>query len=98
MLGLILVTSIIVFSIVVPVIALAKYYSPKKQSRLYNFLVPIVSFFTWPMVPIVLAMRNKDKLLMSAFWLSFLVMAVSGWYWCVLNIQTIIRIKEQLAM
>lgn len=96
MLGWVVVTAALVFAVVVPVISIVKYYSPKKNSLLYNALCATATVCTWPMGPIILAMRNRDRLLMSCFWSAFLVMAVSGWYWCVLNVQTIIRIQEQL--
>lgn len=61
-----------------------------------NIFWIIVTIITWPLVPITMAARRHDKLLLSLFWISFLVMAVSGWYWGVLNIQSIIQFQEQL--
>ncbi len=96
MLGLLVVTSGVIFTFIAPLWIVFKYYSPKNYSVIMNIFWFIVSIISWPLVPIILAARNHDKLLLSILWISFLIMAVSGWYWGVLNIQTIIQFQQQL--
>lgn len=96
MLGFVVITSMIIFALIIPLIVLVKYYSPKQLSLLANIFWIIVAIFTWPLVPIVMALRRHDKILLSCFWISFLVFAVSIWYWGVLNIAKIIQFQEML--
>lgn len=96
MLGFIVLISAIVFAIIVPIWALLKYYSPSEHSLFSNIFWIVVGIITWPLVPIVMVTRRRDKTLLSLFWISFLVMAVSGWYWVVLNVEKLIHIQTTL--
>ncbi len=94
MLGFIVLASMIVFAVITPLIVIFKYYSPKKFSIIENIFWIILSVITWPLIPIIIAVRKHNKFLLSCFWISFLIMAVSGWYWSVLNVNTIIQFQQ----
>lgn len=96
MLGLIVVVSALIFAVIIPVIVLAKHYSPSKFGFLKNIFWIVIAVITWPLIPIIIATREKENILLSCFYISFLVMAVSAWYWSVLNVHTIMTIQQYL--
>lgn len=98
MLGFLIIAAAFVFAIIVPIWVLIKYYSPKQFSTLQNIFWIVVAILTWPLVPIVLASRRKDKLLIRIFWISFLVMAVAAWYWSMLNVNKVLQMQQMMQM
>ncbi|HSX20706.1 MAG TPA: hypothetical protein VLG38_06265 [Gammaproteobacteria bacterium] len=96
MLSIVVIVSALIFGIIVPVIVLAKHYHPSKLGFIKNIFWIVVGIITWPLIPIVIAVRQKENILLSVFYISFLAMAVSAWYWSVLNVQTIIQMQQYL--
>lgn len=96
MLGSLVIISAIVFAIILPVMVLIKHYHPSELSTSKNIFWIIVTFITWPAVPLIMATRRRDKILLSLFWGSFIVMAVATWYWSVLNVAKLLEFQQYL--
>ena len=91
----IVIVSALVLLVILPMTVLTLYYSPKDYSLGKNLFWIIVALITWPLVPIVIAAKRDAKYLLAAFWLSFLVLVVSGSYWLVLNVDTVLSFQKQ---
>lgn len=96
MLNLIVIVSLLAFGLIIPLIVVYKYYSPKQYSIFMNIIWIALAIISWPLIPLIMASRRHDKILLSAFWLSFLIAAVSCWYWAVLNINSFISFLTQV--
>lgn len=96
MLGFIVIITAIIFAIIAPAISLIKYYHPSQQNILVRIFWIIVTILTWPTVPIVMATRRSDKIILGLFWGSFIIMAVATWYWCLLNVGKLIQFQQFL--
>jgi len=94
LLSIVIVSAVILF-VILPLAVLTLYYSPRDYSLGKNLLWIIVALITWPLVPIVIAAKKDAKYLLAWFWLSFLVLVVSGSYWLVLNVNTVLAFQKQ---
>ena len=98
MLALILIAATIFLFIVAPCWTILRYYKPEKFSLGVNILLILLTALTWPLVPVVVATKRRDALLLSMFWVSLLVWLVSLAYWLTLNVEQFIQFQEQYRM
>ena len=96
MLGFIIIVAAIIFAIIAPAISLIKYYHPAKLNIWQNIFWIFVTIITWPLVPIIIASRRTDKIVLGLFWGSFIIMAVAAWYWSFLNVGKLIQFQQFL--
>jgi hypothetical protein len=89
-----LVSGLIVF-LIVPVIALLQYYSPKQYSTAMNVFWVIVAIITWPIIPVILFVRHKNTILNYVFWISLIVFVVSSNIWLLANLNFVIEIMQK---
>lgn len=90
LLAIVILLSGITLFFLMPLLALKRYYSPSQYSFLYNIFWFFVTVITWPLVPIIIAMRRKDRSLLTMFWLSFLLFVCSFGYWLYINLEQVI--------
>lgn len=96
MLGLVIIVTAIIFAVIAPVLSLVKYYHPSKLNVWKNTFWIIVTIISWPLVPIIIAARRSDKIVLGLFWGSFIIMAVATWYWCFLHADKLLQILQTL--
>jgi hypothetical protein len=89
MLFFIVVVSSFVLFVVAPVMALCKYYSPSTLSIPRNIFCIIVGIITWPLVPFVLALRNRNVPILSIFAVSLLICMICSVYFVMNFVATV---------
>lgn len=75
-----------------------KYYSPSNYSTFANFGWIAVAIITWPLMPIILAIKHNDKLILSMYWVSFLVGTVASGYWVATHSAEILQFQQTYLM
>lgn len=82
--AILMISSVVLFT-VAPFISLAKYYSVHNFGIKKNVFWIIVSLISWPLVPFILAWRNKDVLVVSIFSVSFGI-----WFMSIIYLLTLV--------
>jgi hypothetical protein len=95
MIGSIALLSGLVVFLIVPIISLIQYYSPKQYSKAMNFFWVIAAIITWPIIPVVLFIRNKNKILNYIFWIGLIVFVISANVWLLSNLNFVIEILHR---
>lgn len=85
-----LVSGLLVF-IIIPFLSLFLYYSPKQFSTWTNVVWVIVGIITWPIIPVVLFVRNRNMILNAIFWISLIVFVISANMWLFANLNLVIE-------
>lgn len=86
LLGLTILISLVTFAVIMPIIVLKKYYSRSNLSTLSYITWVFVTILTWPLVPILVAVKKRDIVVLGGFFGSFLIMIIASWYWFVLSL------------
>ncbi len=86
--------SCLFFVLIAPAIAVKKYYSVKNYSLLANIGWIVIAVITWPLLPIILAIKHHDKLILSMLWVSFLVGSVALGYWVATHSSEILEFQR----
>lgn len=81
----------IIAFLIVPIIALMQYYSPSKNATWKNILWAIIAIITWPIIPVVLIIRNKNTILNILFWTSLAIWIVTTNIWLVANLNLVVE-------
>lgn len=92
--SLLILSSVMLF-LLIPFTTLIRYYSPAQYSAKRRVLWSMVTVITWPFVPIFMAWHKRDKVLLSLFWLAFLVFTVSACYWVAANVDQFIALEDK---
>lgn len=95
MLFLLFVVSSMLLLIVAPLMTLTKYYKPSQMTVLKNIFWIIIGIITWPLIPYVLAHRNRDTLLITIFWASLIVFVVTFTMLIMQSVEAILRVEQQ---
>lgn len=86
--------SIIIF-VIIPAIAIKRYYDPHKHFFFGNLFWLVISVLIWPLTAVMLASRHKDTKLTLLFWSALMVWLVVGGYWLVNNFSHYIEIQRE---
>ncbi len=94
LLPIIFLTTLIVF-VYIPFVGLFRYYRPLKMKIWANILGIFLAIITWPLVPIILVLRNKDVFLTRLFWIGFVIWLCSFTYFIIHNIKPFLETVQQ---
>lgn len=98
MLFLLFVISSMILFIVAPLMTLTKYYKPSQLTVFKNIFWIIIGIITWPLIPYVLAQRNKSTFLITTFWMSLVVFVVTFTMLIMQSVESILSAEQQLVM
>lgn len=92
--GLLIIAAVFLF-VIAPCWTVLKYYQPAKFSLSTNFFLVLLTVLTWPLIPVVVATKKSDRLILSMFWVSLLIFMVALAYWLTVNVETFIELQDK---